>query len=126
MANDFARRLAARLDGIPLSSLTEVFLNVPVTAHVLGGCSLAPSADEGVVDTSQRVFGYRGLYVCDGSVIPLNLGVNPALSILAFTERAMSFIPPRGGAAASVERLPFERRWGVERVLDGPVVAPEA
>jgi cholesterol oxidase len=33
------------------------------------------------------------MYVCDGSVIAANLGVNPSLTITALTERAMSFIP---------------------------------
>jgi len=33
------------------------------------------------------------MYVCDGSVISANLGVNPSLTIAALTERAISFIP---------------------------------
>ncbi len=39
------------------------------------------------------MFGYKNMYVCDGSVIGANLGVNPSLTITALTERAMSFIP---------------------------------
>ena len=46
-----------------------------------------------MVDDRNRVFGYQNLYVCDGSVIAANLGVNPSLTICV-TERAMSFIPP--------------------------------
>ena len=53
------------------------------------GCS----PDSGVVDYRNRVFGYRNMYVCDGSVISANLGVNPSLTIAALTERAISFIP---------------------------------
>jgi hypothetical protein len=34
------------------------------------------------------------MYICDGSVLAANLGVNPSLTICALTERAMSFIPP--------------------------------
>jgi cholesterol oxidase len=49
-----------------------------------------------VVDSQNRLFGYRNLYVCDGSVIAANLGVNPSLTIYAPTERAMSLIPPAG------------------------------
>jgi cholesterol oxidase len=33
------------------------------------------------------------MYICDGSVVAANLGVNPSLTITALTERAMSFIP---------------------------------
>ena len=33
------------------------------------------------------------MYICDGSVLAANLGVNPSLTITALSERAMSFIP---------------------------------
>jgi cholesterol oxidase len=49
-----------------------------------------------VVDPYQRVFGYEGLHVMDGSVLPANPGVNPSLTILALAERAMSFWPNKG------------------------------
>jgi cholesterol oxidase len=50
-------------------------------------------AGEGVIDRDHQVFGYPGLYVCDGSAVSANLGVNPALTICALTEYAMSKIP---------------------------------
>ncbi len=98
IGHDFARRLAARVGGQPLSSTGEVFLGAPMTAHVLGGCEMGPDATHGVVDTQHRVFGYENLRVTDGSVVPANLGVNPALSILAMSERALSFLPVAKGA----------------------------
>jgi cholesterol oxidase len=55
---------------------------------------MAVAPEVGVVDSRNRLFGYRNLYVCDGSVIAANLGVNPSLTICALTERAMSHIPP--------------------------------
>jgi cholesterol oxidase len=33
------------------------------------------------------------MYICDGSVVAANLGVNPSLTITALAERALSFIP---------------------------------
>ena len=51
-----------------------------------------------MVDSRNRLFGYQNLYVCDGSVIAANLGVNPSLTICALTERAMSQIPPAASA----------------------------
>jgi cholesterol oxidase len=94
VANEVARRLGARMDAVPVSSVNEALADVPLTAHILGGCSMGPTADEGVIDRDHQVFGYPGLYVIDGSAIPANLGVNPALSICALAEYAMSKIPP--------------------------------
>ncbi len=45
------------------------------------------------------VFSYDGFRVIDGSAISANPGVNPSLTITALAERAMSFIPPKEGAA---------------------------
>jgi cholesterol oxidase len=98
-ANEFASKLAEMIGGTPMSMLTEILFNIPGTAHVLGGCPMGASRDDGVVDHRNRVFGYRNMYVCDGSVIAANLGVNPSLTICAITERAMSFVPPATNAA---------------------------
>jgi len=92
-ANDFARKVADMIGGTPMSMVTEILFDVPGTAHILGGCPMADSPERGVVDEQHRVFGYRNLYICDGSVIAANLGVNPSLTICAMTERAMRFIP---------------------------------
>ena len=92
-ANDFALNTAKLIGGMALSMVTEILFDIPGTAHVLGGCPMGRSAEEGVVDDRHRVFGYRNLYICDGSVMAANLGVNPSLTITALAERAMSFIP---------------------------------
>ena len=46
-----------------------------------------------MIDHQHRVYGYKGLYVMDGSAVSANPGVNPSLTITALAERAMSFIP---------------------------------
>ena len=68
----------------------------PATAHPLGGCGMGQDAGEGVVNHKCQVFDgkgrestHSGLYVCDGSVIPRSIGVNPLLTITALAERAM-------------------------------------
>ncbi len=106
VANDAARHLAARMDAFPSSSINEVVLNIPTTAHILGGAPMATTADEGVLDWRNRVFGYDNLYVIDGSMIPGNLGVNPSLTITALAEHAMSHLP----AAAALRHLPAAMR----------------
>jgi cholesterol oxidase len=93
--NAATRLLAERIGGIPGGSVTEAF-NVPVTAHILGGAPIGATAAEGVVDAYHRVFGHPGLHVVDGGSVSANLGVNPALTITAQAERAMSFWPNRG------------------------------
>jgi len=82
-----------------MSMLPEILFDIPGTAHCLGGCVMADSPENGVVDYRNRVFGYKNMYVCDGSVVSANLGVNPSLTITALTERAMTFIPMKSETA---------------------------
>jgi cholesterol oxidase len=99
VANLVAKKMADKLDGIPQSGLIEVMLNKASTAHILGGCPIGKDTDDGVVDAQHRVYGYRGMYVIDGSAIPANLGVNPSLTITAMAEHAMSHVPDNLPAA---------------------------
>jgi hypothetical protein len=57
----------------------EALRNVPTTAHILGGAVIGASPENGVVDTDSHGFGYQNMLVCDGSTVPANPGVNPAL-----------------------------------------------
>ncbi|MDC0662672.1 GMC family oxidoreductase [Marinobacter sp. SS21] len=97
-ANEFTKKMAAHFNGIPFTTATEVFFNVPFTAHCMGGCAMADSPQRGVIDAQNRVFNYQNLYVVDGAMLGANLGVNPSLTITALAERAMSFIPHRDQA----------------------------
>ncbi|ROZ88946.1 GMC oxidoreductase [Gordonia sp. OPL2] len=91
------RSVARRIDGDPGGSIVDL-LNIPMTAHFLGGCAIGTSADDGVVDAYHRVFGHPGLHVVDGSTVSANLGVNPSLTITAQAERALAMWPNRGEA----------------------------
>jgi cholesterol oxidase len=94
-----AARLAAEaIGGVAGGSLNESILDIPITAHILGGCCIGDGPATGVIDPYQRVHGHPGLHVCDGSAVSANLGVNPSLTITAMTERAMSLWPNRGEA----------------------------
>lgn len=97
VANEAARAAAEHMDGDAGSTVNEVVLNIPMTAHILGGACLGDSPDSGVIDPYHRVFSYPGLHVADGAAVAANLGVNPSLTITALAERAMSFWPNRGG-----------------------------
>ena len=96
VANEAARTAAARIGGSPMSSINEVLLDIPVTAHLLGGACIGDSPSTGVIDPYQRVFGHEGLHVVDGSAVTANLGANPSLTITAMAERAISLWPNRG------------------------------
>jgi len=95
VANLIAKKMAAKMDGVPQSGIMEVLFDKASTAHILGGCPIGLTADDGVVDPQSRAFGYDDLYVVDGSVIPANLGVNPSLTITAMAEHAMTYVVPR-------------------------------
>jgi cholesterol oxidase len=101
VANEAAEWLARRTGGVAQSSVMEATMNIPSTAHILGGAVIGADPDQGVVDADQRVFGYENLLVCDGAAVPANVGVNPSLTITALAERAMSRIPAAGGAVAA-------------------------
>lgn len=85
-----------------------------VTVHPLGGCAMAESGREGVVDHLGRVFRgdgdavHEGLYVLDGAIVPEALGVNPFLTIAALAWRASSALADHlAPAAASVSPEPL-------------------
>jgi cholesterol oxidase len=98
VANEAARLAAEEIGGEPVGALNEALLDIPVTAHILGGCVIGEDAESGVIDGYQRMHGHEGLHVADGSAISANLGVNPSLTICAQTERAMAMWPNRGEA----------------------------
>jgi cholesterol oxidase len=98
LGNEMARAFAAKTDGVAYSSILEVLFDVPTTAHILGGACISDSPARGVIDGKNEAFGHPGLYVCDGSVIPANLGVNPSLTITALSEHAMAQMPVKPGA----------------------------
>lgn len=82
-----------KLGGEPGSALAEIVTGAPMTAHIMSGVAIGTGPENGVVDESGQVFGYKNLRVIDGSIIPGNLGVNPSLTITALSEYAMSRLP---------------------------------
>ncbi len=92
-AQDLARRVEAIVNGKAMVLAHETLLGIPSTAHILGGACMGADASSGVIDRDNRVFGYDNLWVCDGSAISANPGVNPSLTITALAERAMAQVP---------------------------------
>jgi cholesterol oxidase len=63
-----------------------------LTLHPLGGCAIGVTPAAGVVDHRGEVFGYRGLYVVDGAILPRSVGRNPSHTIAALAERIAAHI----------------------------------
>ena len=85
-----------------------------ITVHPVGGCAMGNSAEDGVVDHACRVFTgngadvHKGLYVCDGAVIPTSLGLNPLLTITAVCERAMDILVSENAFDVGARNAAFE------------------
>lgn len=118
-ANAAARAFAAVSGGDPLNMTAESVGNVSTTAHVLGGAGIGLDADRGVIDRNHEVFGYPGLFVVDGSALPVNIGVNPSLTITAMAERCLSRI-------ATVAEQPGRSQRVRLKVMHDDVAAPSS
>jgi cholesterol oxidase len=104
-SHELTREFADRTDGIALGSVGENLLNLPTTAHILGGAPMGKSPKEGVVNENFEVHNYPGLYIIDGSIMPANPGVNPSLTITALAEYAMSRIKSNRSPNRRVENV---------------------
>jgi cholesterol oxidase len=100
----------------PISN--KVFGTRLVTVHPLGGCAMADTAAHGVVNQAGQVYSgqpdnavHAGLYVMDGAVVPLSLGVNPLLTISALAER-------------NCAQLAAARGWHIDYTSPGDAAAP--
>jgi choline dehydrogenase-like flavoprotein len=58
------------------------------TSHPQGGNAMSRDPEKGVVDERFRVHGTENLYVCDASVFPSSVTVNPQLTVMALADYA--------------------------------------
>jgi choline dehydrogenase-like flavoprotein/phosphodiesterase/alkaline phosphatase D-like protein/pimeloyl-ACP methyl ester carboxylesterase len=95
------------------------------TVHPLGGCPMAATKLDGVVDDCGRVFNaattgdrdpHPDLVVLDGSIIPNALGINPALTIAAVSLRAVEKLRQDWGYARESTLAPKDATRPVFRV----------
>lgn len=96
VGQEVMHRYANKVNAQPQNSTAEILLNIPSTAHILGGIPMGATKETSVIGPDFQVHGYPKMYVLDGSVIQGNLGVNPSFTITALAEYAMSKIPAKG------------------------------
>lgn len=81
------RELAAAAGAKLIAPPGIIARRLPITVHPLGGAAMADSPEGGVADSRGEVFGYPGLFIADGSLIPAPTGVPPSMTIAALAER---------------------------------------
>ena len=62
------------------------------TSHPQGGNAISRDPDKGVIDERFRVHGTENVYVCDASVFPSSVTVNPQLTVMALADYAAAGI----------------------------------
>lgn len=111
------------LDGTFVKNITwhKLFHYDLITVHPLGGCAMADDASAGVTDDTGNVFStsegtatHEGLYVLDGSIVPLPLGTNPLFTISALAERALKIITRKLGRQIDFSDLTPAEAPGVQ------------
>ena len=108
------KKIARSARALWLPNLLHRLTGVLEVPHNQGGVPMGDASTTGVVDHAGRVFDYDNLMVLDGSIIPVSPGPNPALTILALSERAMSIC---------TEQLRREGRIHAEAI--SPASAPQ-
>jgi choline dehydrogenase-like flavoprotein len=58
------------------------------TSHPQGGNAISRDPEKGVVDERFRIHGMENVYVCDASVFPSSVTVNPQLTVMALADYA--------------------------------------
>ena len=86
------KMLTAATGGTAFVPPTWTLANNLITPHPLGGCNMADSIEQGVVDGHGQVFGHPDLYVMDGATLPRAIGLNPSRTIAALAERGVERI----------------------------------
>jgi len=62
------------------------------TGHPQGGNVMSATRSRGVIDPEFKVYDYNNLYVCDASIFPGSVGVNPQITVMSLAEYAVPFV----------------------------------
>jgi choline dehydrogenase-like flavoprotein len=65
------------------------------SAHIMGGCRMGATEQQGVVQPNGQHWQLKNLSVHDGSVFPTSIGANPQLSIYGIINRMATQLAKR-------------------------------
>jgi choline dehydrogenase-like flavoprotein len=58
--------------------------------HLMGGCAIGTDSARSVVNPQFQVHGEKDVYVVDSALFPSAPGINPSLTIMALSEKALA------------------------------------
>ncbi|RIK67309.1 MAG: hypothetical protein DCC65_07115 [Planctomycetota bacterium] len=88
--------LAGALSASLVVPPAAVMSRFALTVHPLGGAGMADTSQDGVTSRYGEIFGYPGLFVADGSLLPTPIGRAPSMTIAALAERVVERIVETG------------------------------
>ncbi len=91
------------------------------SAHPQGGNRMGNDPTKCVVDSNCKVYGFKNLFVCDASVFPIPVGVNPQLTIMSLATIIANRINGRWNDFASTQ---LKERLGEICSIRQPMYCP--
>lgn len=101
------------------------------SAHPQGGNRMGQDASVCVVDSRGKLYGFKNLYVCDSSIFPTSVGVNPQITVMALAtivanhinavwkdEYASSTLEVTSGETCSITQPMYCSAKRLERMFD--------
>ncbi|HEY6227013.1 MAG TPA: GMC family oxidoreductase [Verrucomicrobiae bacterium] len=93
--NDVRVAGAARDKGVELmkaSGARKVRIGLNYGAHAMGTCRMGKNPKDSVVNEFCQTHDVRNLFICDTSVFVTGAGLNPTLTAMAISKRAVGFM----------------------------------
>lgn len=91
------------------------------SAHPQGGNRMGKDPAKCVVDSNCKVYGFKNMFVCDASVFPTAVGVNPQLTVMSMATIAANRVNARWNEFESIK---LKDRLGEVCSIKQPMYCP--